>query len=289
MATVSVNGVELYYEEAGEGRPLIFCHEFAGDYRSWEPQVRFFARRYRTVVFNARGYPPSSVPEDPSAYSEETAVEDVYGLIRELGLQRAHVCGLSMGGSVALKLGIAHPNACLSLVVAGAGYGSTEHDRFVSDANATADLFDQHGAEATAELYARGPSRQRFMQKDPHGWSEFRDLMRTHSARGSAMTLRQVQAKRRTIFEVGDQLPGMRIPTLILTGDEDELCLEPALFMKRRLPNAGLAIFSNTGHTLNLEEPALFNQTVLDFLTMVDQGRWTPREATGASLLLPDR
>jgi pimeloyl-ACP methyl ester carboxylesterase len=199
MATAAVNGVELYYEEAGEGRPLIFCHEFAGDYRSWEPQIRFFARRYRTVVFNARGYPPSSVPEDPAAYSEETAVEDVYGLIRELGLQRAHVCGLSMGGSVALKLGIAHPDVCFSLVVAGAGYGSTDHDRFVSDANATADLFERHGAEATAELYARGPSRQRFIQKDPHGWSEFRDLLRTHSALGSAMTLRQVQAKRRTI------------------------------------------------------------------------------------------
>jgi pimeloyl-ACP methyl ester carboxylesterase len=284
MATAAVNGVELYYEDVGQGEPLVFCHEFAGDSRSWAPQVRFFARRYRTITFNARGYPPSTVPEDPAAYSEEASVEDVYGLIRHLGIERAHVCGLSMGGSVALKLGIAHPEACRSLVVAGAGYGSTEHEQFVRDAHTTAELFEREGAAAAAEIYARGPGRQRFLEKDPLGWAEFRDLLATHSAVGSAHTLRRVQARRRTIYEVGDQLPDMHVPTLVAVGDEDELCLEPGLFMKRRLPNAGLAIFPNTGHTLNLEEPDLFNRTVLDFLTLVEQGRWTPRGEVSTSL-----
>ena len=62
MALAPINGVEIYYEEHGEGTPVLFCHEFAGDHRSWAPQVRFFARRYRTITFSARGYPPSSVP-----------------------------------------------------------------------------------------------------------------------------------------------------------------------------------------------------------------------------------
>ncbi len=216
------------------------------------------------------------------------SVEDAYGLIRHLGIDRAHVCGLSMGGAVALKLGIAHPEVSRSLVVAGAGYGSTNHEQFVREANATAEMFEREGAKRATEVYARGPSRQRFLAKDPQGWGEFLDLLKTHSAVGSAHTLRRVQARRRTIYEVGDELPAMAIPTLVIVGDEDELCLEPGLFMKRRLPNAGLAIFPKTGHTMNLEEPALFNQTVLDFLTAVEQDRWTPRTDAASTSILPE-
>ncbi len=288
MPSVTVNGVELYYEEVGEGQPLVFCHEFAGDYRSWAPQVRFFARRYRTIAFNARGYPPSTVPSDPGQYSEELSVEDTYGLIRALGIDRAHVVGLSMGGSVALKLGIAHPDVCRSLTVAGAGYGSTNHDQFVRDASASAELFERDGPAKAADLYGRGSSRQRFLQKDPQGWAEFRDLLAQHSGPGSAATLREVQVKRKTIYDVGHELPAVQVPTLIMVGDEDDLCLEPALFMKRTLPNAGLAVLPKTSHTLNLEEPALFNQLLLDFLTAVEQDRWLPRNDTSTSLLPDD-
>jgi pimeloyl-ACP methyl ester carboxylesterase len=285
MGTANVNGVGLYFEEVGEGEPLILCHEFAGDYRSWEPQVRFFARRYRTIVYNARGYPPSEVPTDPAAYSEEALAEDTVGLMRHLGIESAHVCGLSMGGAAALKLGLGHPEVCRSLVIAGAGYGTTNREQFVQDARVVAEMFEREGAERTAEQYARGPSRQRFMLKDPHGWAEFRDLLKTHSGPGSALTQRGVQAKRRTIFDVGDELPSLRVPTLIVVGDEDDLCLEPAIFMKRRMPNAGLAVLPNTGHTLNLEEPDLFNRAVLDFLTAVEQGRWIGRPTTATALL----
>ena len=99
----------LFYEDVGDGVPLIFVHEFAGDYRSWGPQVRAFARRYRTIAFNARGYPPSDVPDDPLAYSQDQAVEDIRGLLDALGIGRAHICGLSMGGYATLLFGLAHP------------------------------------------------------------------------------------------------------------------------------------------------------------------------------------
>jgi pimeloyl-ACP methyl ester carboxylesterase len=280
MPIVSVNGVDLYYEEFGQGEPLVFSHEFAGDYRSWEPQVRFFARRYRTIVYNARGYPPSEVPDDQTAYGEEQLVEDLYQLIGSLGIERAHVCGLSMGGAVALKLGIDHPEVCRSLVVAGAGSGSEDREAWAETARATADQFERDGAEATAEVYGRAATRLRLEQKDPHGFAEFMTQFKEHSALGSARTMRGVQARRRSIYDVADQLPGMNVPTLILVGDEDEPCLEPSLFMKRRLPNAGLVTFARTGHVINLEEPALFNQTVLDFLTAVEQGRWLPHPET---------
>src|SRR5438270_10435841 len=112
MPFAPVNGVDLYSEEAGEGTPLVFSHEFAGSVESWEAQVRFFSRRYRVITYNNRGYPPSSVPDDPSAYSEEQLVDDLRALLDHLGIERAHIAGLSMGGAVALKFGIAHPERC---------------------------------------------------------------------------------------------------------------------------------------------------------------------------------
>ena len=109
MPMARINGVELYYEQAGEGYPLVFSHEFPGDYRSWEAQVRYFTRRYRVIAWNYRGYPPSEVPSDPAAYSEERLIRDLYGLLRHLGVEQAHIAGLSMGGALTLKFGLAHP------------------------------------------------------------------------------------------------------------------------------------------------------------------------------------
>jgi len=123
MPVAQLNGVELYYEQTGQGFPLVWSHEFGGDYRSWEPQVRYFARRYRVITYNHRGYPPSSVPKEADAYDNNALVEDLHQLLRHLGIARAHVGGLSMGGNVALNFGIRHPEMAASLIVAGCGSG----------------------------------------------------------------------------------------------------------------------------------------------------------------------
>src|SRR5207245_10308800 len=134
---------------------------FAGDYRSWHPQVRFFSRRYRTIAFNARGYPPSDVPEGAEAYSQDRAAEDIRGVLDALKIAKAHVCGLSMGGYATLHFGLKPPDRALSLVVAGAGYGSVPGDRakFHADAELTARRFEDAGMAETSDVYARGPTR----------------------------------------------------------------------------------------------------------------------------------
>ena len=284
MPTARVNGVELYYEQTGEGYPLVFSHEFAGDYRSWENQVRFFSRRYRVITWNYRGYPPSEVPSDPAAYTEEQLVEDLFGLLGQLGIAQAHIAGLSMGGAISLKLGIAHPEVCRSLTIAGAGSGTVDHEQFVRETLAQADRFERE-PDSAFESYGRGPARLQLLRKDPRGWAEFLEQLKTHSPRGSANTFRGVQARRKTIFDVGEELARVEVPALIMIGDEDEPCLEPGLFMKRRMPNAGLVAFPKSGHAINLEEPALFNRFMLDFLTAVEQGRWLPRGEVTTSLL----
>jgi pimeloyl-ACP methyl ester carboxylesterase len=290
MATARVNSINLFYEDEGAGVPLVFVHEFAGDSRSWHLQIRFFARRYRTIAFNARGYPPSDVPEDPKAYSQDQAVDDIRGLLDALKIPKAHVCGLSMGGYATLHFGLRYPERARSLVVAGAGYGSVPGDRakFHADAELTARRFEEDGMVATADLYAKGPTRVQFMDKDPTGWREFHAQLVKGSARGHALTLRGVQKTRPAIFDLGPRLEKLEVPTLIMTGDEDDPCLEPAIFMKRTIPTAGLVVIPKSGHTINLEEPEAFNHAVLDFLTAVDAGKWArrnPASQTGSAIL----
>jgi pimeloyl-ACP methyl ester carboxylesterase len=290
MPTARVNGISLFYEETGQGLPLVFVHEFAGEWRSWHPQIRFFSRRYRTIAYNARGYPPSDVPDDVKAYSQDQATDDIRGLLDALKIDRAHICGLSMGGYATLHFGLRYPQRALSLVVAGAGYGSVAGDRekFRQDAELTAQRFEQDGMEKAAEVYAKGPTRVQFMDKDPFGWREFYDQLKRGSARGHALTLRGVQMTRPSVFDLGAPMEAMTVPTLIVTGDEDDPCLEPGLFMKRKIPTSGLVVIPKAGHTVNLEEPDAFNRAVHDFLTAVDAGKWTrrnPASQTGSAIL----
>src|SRR5215831_5102121 len=97
-------------------------HEFAGDYRSWETQVRHFARSYRCISYNARGYPPSDVPADGERYSQDRARDDIRAVLDALKIDKAHIVGLSMGGFAALHFGFTYPQRARSLVVAGCGY-----------------------------------------------------------------------------------------------------------------------------------------------------------------------
>ena len=137
------DGTLLYYEEAGSGTPVLFIHEFAGDHRSWEPQLRFFSRYFRCIAYNARGFPPSDLPEDPARYSQEHARDDAIAVLDHLRLERAHIVGLSMGGFAALHVGISYPQRARSLVVAGCCYGAEpeKKDKFRAECEAAAASF----------------------------------------------------------------------------------------------------------------------------------------------------
>ena len=152
--------------------------------------------------------------------------------------------------------------------------------------------FEQGGMAKVAEFYTRGPTRVQFMAKDPVGWKEFYDRFAGGSALGHANTMRGVQRRRPSIFELEAKLERLSVPTLIMTGDEDDPCLEPAIFMKRKIATSALVVIPKSGHAINLEEPDLFNRAVLDFLTAVDAGRWSrrdPASQTGSATLPADR
>lgn len=279
------DGVRLYYEETGAGVPLVFVHEFAGDHRSWEPQVRYFSRRYRCVTYNARGYPPSDVPDDVSLYSQQIATDDVAAVMRHLGIAKAHIVGLSMGGFATLHFGIRYPELASALVVAGCGYGAPkgERDKFQREAEALADRFETVGIDVVTKAYGAGPTRVQYENKDPRGYAEFLQQFSEHSAKGSAMTLRGVQARRPSLYDLQAELSRIAVPMLLVTGDEDEPCLDANVYMKRTIPSAGLLVTPRSGHGVNLEEPDSFNNALQQFFSTVEQGRWGLRDPRSIS------
>ena len=274
------DGVKLHYEDVGSGTPIVFVHEYAGDCRSWESQLRYFGRRYRCIAFNARGYTPSQVPDDPEMYSQDRARDDIKSVLDALEFEKAHIVGLSMGGFATLHFGFTYPERALSLVVAACGYGASADKRaqFASELDETVRRIEETGMAKAAEGYASAPSRVQFQNKDPRGWREFADQLATNSTRGSALTMRGVQMQRPSLFELVEQMKTITAPTLVVTGDEDWPCLEPGILMKKTIPTAGLVVMPNTGHTMNLEDPGAFNQSVMDFLHAVEAGRWPKRD-----------
>src|SRR6185437_11326760 len=193
---------------------------------------------YRCIAVNARGYPPSDVPKDGAKYSQERARDDIRAVLDALKIDKAHIVGLSMGGFATLHVGFTYPDRARSLVIAGCGYGAAPDKRaqFAAEAEAAAKGFEQSSMAKAAEAYALGPTRVQFQNKDPRGWREFADLLAEHSTEGAARTMRGVQARRPSLFDLAEKMKTITAPTLIMTGDEDWPCHEPGILMKKNIP-----------------------------------------------------
>jgi pimeloyl-ACP methyl ester carboxylesterase len=272
------DGTRLYYEEAGVGTPVVFVHEYAGDYRTWEPQMRHFSRSHRCITYSQRGYPPSDVPEDGAKYSQDIVRDDVVAVMDALKIDKAHIVGHSMGAATALHAGIHYAKRCISVVAAGCGYGSSPDLKLVEEARAqsreTGKMFAEKGIEAMAPIYADGATRQTHKNKDPRGFAEFAKMLGEHSATGHALTMLHLQAKRPTLWDMEADLKKFLPPLLIIVGDEDGWCLDASIFLKRTAPTAGLLVIPRSGHTITSEEPAAFNAALVDFFANAEAGSW---------------
>ncbi len=265
-------GVRLYCEEAGTGYPVVFVHEFAGDVASWEPQLRHFARRYRCIAFNARGYAPSDVPDDPSAYGQARAADDIAAVLDRFAIARAHIVGLSMGGFAALHFGLRHAARARTLTVAGCGYGAPpdSHAGFAAAARANAERIERIGMPAFAAEYSDTEARLTLKRKDRRGFEEYLAQFAGHSALGAAMHMRHVQGARPSLWDFAAGLAALPMPVLVVSGDTDGDCLETGIFLKRTIRDCGLWIAPDTGHAVNLEEPDAFNRELAAFFASAE-------------------
>jgi pimeloyl-ACP methyl ester carboxylesterase len=272
------DGVNLYYEEAGTGTPVVFVHEFAGDFRTWEPQMRRFSRSHRCVTYSQRGYPPSDIPEDAARYGQDVARSDVIALMDALKIGKAHVVGHSMGAYTALHVGIRHPQRCISVTAAGCGWGSlpdpAARAAMRAQAAETSKMFNEKGMEAAAVLYTDNPTRNSQKHKDPRGYAEFVRMLSEHSAQGHSLTMAMLQAKRPTLWDMEPDLKKFSPPLLIIVGDEDETCLDGSVFLKRTAPTAGLLVVPRSGHTITSEEPDVVNAALAELFAAAESGRW---------------
>ncbi|MCY1254145.1 2-hydroxy-6-oxononadienedioate/2-hydroxy-6-oxononatrienedioate hydrolase [compost metagenome] len=275
MQFADSQGVKLFVQSTGSGTPIVFVHEFAGDYRNYDDQVRFFGPHFRCITFNARGYPPSEVPTDVEQYGQNFAVEDIASVMRWAGVENAHVVGVSMGGYATLNFGLTYPEKARSLTLVGAGHGSdpARREQFLRESAELADRLVNLGMEQGIVHYANSTIRRRFKEKNPRGFDAFNRQFAEHSALGSSLTTRGYQMRRPTIYELEGRMRELRVPTLVVTGDDDEPCIEPALFMKRTIPDARLWVVPRTTHAVNLEEPDAFNRVLFDFIMSVEKQR----------------
>jgi pimeloyl-ACP methyl ester carboxylesterase len=185
-----------------------------------------------------------------------------------------------MGAFATLHFGLAHASRALSLTVAGGAYGShpAHYRQFQQDSRTNAERIQRDGMAKFVATYGVGPTRVQLQNKDPRSFAEYLAQFNEHSALGSVNTLLGVQSRRPSLYDLVEPLKALSVPTLIMLGDEEEPALEANLFLKRCIATAGLAVLPCSGHAINLEEPALFNRLLEDFLHQVEAGRWTRRD-----------
>lgn len=251
MPYLTRNGVRLYYEDHGQGLPILLTHGFGASTGMWQPQIDAFQDTYRLIPWDMRGHGASDSPDDQALYSHDHTVEDMRALLDHLGIDRAVIAGHSLGGFLSLAFHVAYPERVRALIVQGCGPGYRNPEtraRWNERTERRAQTLEDKGLEALG-----GGSEVRVsMQRSAAGLAK--------AARGM---LAQVDAR------VIDHLPHIRVPTLILAGEGDAPYLSGIKYMAERIPNASKVIIANAGHGANVEQPAVFNDVVQRFLAQL--------------------
>ena len=284
MPFAEAPGARLFYESTGTGAPIVFVHETSGDRRSWEGQVRWFSRLHRCITFNARGYAPSERSARSADYRQ--LADDIGHVMDAAGVAKAFVVGLSMGAYFTAHFALEHPERVRGMVLAGLGAGADDPASYRTSVAAVAAGIRSQGIKTYVDQMVSGPNRVQLQNKDPRGWEEFLTHVGELDAQGVADVMAHCHASRPPIYEFESALRELQVPTLVAVGDEDEPCTRPALFLKRTISACGLWICPRTGHAINLEEPALFNAVIQDFIYKVQQGAWGSRDPRSMGPLL---
>ncbi len=268
------DGFQLYYETHGAGPPIVLVHELGGSHASFHFQVDAWSPRFTCITYNARGYPPSDVPPAAASYSQDFAAYDIGAVLDAAALAGAHLVGVSMGAAAVLQFALRNPARARSIVLCSIGSGSDEpEEQYRVTMEAQADFAQSAGVKALAERMMESPNRHRLKDKSPAEYRKFIDQLAAISPLGIANTMRGVQARRPPIYAHRDRAAALRVPTLVIAGDEDEPCIKPSHFLHETIPGARLEVIEKCGHLVNIEEPAIFNPMALGFIEACEAKR----------------
>jgi len=263
MPTATINGAEIYYEDVGQGLPLLFLHALTFDTRMWADQVAALSRKYRCINMDFRGHGRSSMPE--SEYSLEQFAEDVYGLMKELGIEQAHVAGSSLGGMVAMRLALAHPEVVRSLVLLGSSAQAEQAER-APQYEAMARIAREQGQEAIMQGVIPIFFSQAFIEGQPQKLEAFKEEFRNVNSEGVYRATLAVTRRR----DICEEIKSIRAPTLIIVGEQD--LAEPvseAETIQRQIAGSRLEKIAGAGHITCLEEPEKVTALIEEFLSQV--------------------
>lgn len=256
MPLSSINGIEINFQDGGKGPPVLLTHGYSSTGRMWDSQRPALELAYRLVTWDMRGHGQTAAPADPAEYSEALTVEDMRALLGHLGIKRAVVGGLSLGGYMSLGFYGKHPEMVRALVICDSGPGYRNPEA-------------RAGWNATAEKWARGFEEKGLdllRERSP----EMRRAIPDHrSVQGLANAARGMLAQRDST--VIDLLPTIKVPTLVIVGDRDEPFLAPCRYMASKIPGARLEIIAGAGHAANIDQPDAFNAVLLEFLRSLPQ------------------
>ena len=272
MSFVSAgDGVRLHVASTGEGAPIVFIHEFGGTGHSFDLQIAALKDAYRCVAFNARGYPPSEVPSQVEAYSQDLAAADVVAVLDGLKIDRAHLVGVSMGAAAALQVAIRHPDRVRSVVLASIGTGSdAKPEELQAQMEGMAKLIETQGLANLALSMGNQPARRKLREKAPQEFDKFIAELKALSTVGMANTMRGVQKRRAPIYAHEAAIKVLQVPVMVVLGGDDAGCQKPSEFLARTISGARLEIFPGTGHLVNIEEAERFNALLRDFVAWVE-------------------
>ena len=250
MTRARLNRIDIDYEMSGGGPAVLLSHGYSATRRMWDDQHRALDDRYRVISWSMRGHGETESPADPAAYSADQTVADMRALLGHVGVERAVIGGLSLGGYVSLAFYLAHPEMVRALVIcdSGPGYRNADARR----------QWNERAQERAVALETRG--------LDALGRSrEVRESAGLHrSAQGLAHAARGMLAQEGS--RVIDGLGAIDVPTLIIVGDQDQPFIAPCEYMAKKISGARLEVIRDAGHSSNLDQPEAFNRVLRDFL-----------------------
>jgi len=249
MPKLNRDGVEIYYEVHGDGAPVLLTHGYSSSSHMWEGQVGPFSKGYKLITWDMRGHGRTDYPEDQGEYTEAATVADMAAILDAVGAERAVIGGLSLGGYMSLAFHLAHPERCLALLIidTGPGYRSDEpRAGWNVTAIRRAERFEADGLPPPG---VGGAETRAAPHRNADGLAKAaRGMLTQHDAR------------------VINGLPTIDVPALVLVGANDQPFLNATDYMAAKIPGAKKVVIADAGHAANIDQPAAFNDAVLDFL-----------------------
>jgi len=272
MPKARVNGIELAYEVYGEGAPLVLAHGFAATKEMWDGQIGPFSEKYRVVVYDVRGHGETEAPPvDDAGYTLANLVEDQRALMAHLGIERAYIGGLSLGGMIAMRFALAHPEQTRALLLCDTSPGMGAEGLFAKNRLMMEGLVRAQGVGAIMRgLYTQGATAGTLPKAGdlPKGALD-------HAQRWSMMTPDGFLGVARAAGDAAsvlNLLGEIATPTLIITGDRD-FFRGASEEMHKQMPDSRFVLIENSIHGSCVWQPERFTSAVLDFLSDVDAGR----------------